>query len=1192
MIIGTINDDTLTLGYGEAQDVDGLGGTDTVVLENYSLGRNGLSFVVGSDPASALTLVHPGGDSAPVSSMLTSIEFLQLDDIQIELVVGSFVADALSATGAADAAWLFGGDGADTLTGTGQDDHLRGGFGADVLTGGGGSDEFFSKDLAALDVDGDVITDFDADDSVLFGGQFWGIGSFTFTQGLSELTVGVDTNFDTLPDVTFSLLGDYTSVLGDFRTEITAEGTRLTFAPEVAGTAGADTLTGTIRNDVLDGADGDDVIFGGVGNDLIIGGAGIDQLTGGAGRDTFRFDPLSDAGLTPDIILDFEAGDTIQLGGGGLTNEDVDLPITFIGSAAFSGVAGEVRTQDGSGIPSLAVPGVTQIQIDTDGDLIADHLIDLFGAGQTLRATGPGSPTLELDVATGFISEFDDVIAGTQSNDVYDTLGGSDTIRAMAGDDIVFAGDGDDFITDGLGDDTIDGGNGFDVFQRFYGEGPVHVQIRDTSVTELLTGEVDSLTSIERIAVTQRLAAPTDDILDASAVSAGVIAQLFGGGGDDLLMGGAANDGIEGDRGTDILFGGLGADRFTFDYLAEIQDDLIKDFETGDTLELTLIEFVAEEVMLTFIGTDAFSGVAGEYRYFTDNGQTIVEIDTIGDLAGDKRIIIDHAEVDLFDTVSGLERLGVVVGGIASSGDDDLTGTNSDDTLDALDGNDRLNGFAGDDDLRGGIGDDTLVGGLGADVMNGGSGADRLFGGDGDDVFTDTEFLPTSNNDLYDGGAGDDTLVQDLAMTGVTFDLTAGRVFVGISLSPRDTLISIENLTVGGDSTMIGSEVDNRLVATNSFANTIEGRGGDDMIDAAGGDDTIAGGEGRDIITGGQGADDIDGGAGFDTASYRFSGSAVTVDLMTGVGSGGDAAGDTLASIERLIGSDFNDMLTGDGRSNRLEGRDGDDMLDGSGGNDQLIGGIGADLIDGGAGLDAAFYNDSVTGVTVNLQTGTYLGDTALGDVLVNVERLVGSGVDDVLTADSSLIWLEGGAGDDVITGGTSNNLLFGGIGADTIDGGAGRDNVYYIRSTEGVTVNLASGVGIGGEAQGDTLTNVENVVGSQLDDILIGDAGINNLQGRDGDDVLSGGAGDDILRGFEGADTFLMAIGSDKERVRDFEDGVDKFDVSAFGLSATAAVSLATTFGTGVVLNFGGGARLIVENTTVAEITVDDFLV
>ena len=240
-------------------------------------------------------------------------------------------------------------------------------------------------------------------------------------------------------------------------------------------------------------------------------------------------------------------------------------------------------------------------------------------------------------------------------------------------------------------------------------------------------------------------------------------------------------------------------------------------------------------------------------------------------------------------------------------------------------------------------------------------------------------------------------------------------------------------------------------------------------------DDTITGGAGNNLLRGGLGADMLDGGAGGgDIADYRDSAVGVTVNLGTGTGLGGTAAGDTLASIEQVYGSNHDDTITG------------------GAGNNLLRGGLGADMLDGGAGGgDVADYRESTAGVTVNLGTGTGLGGSAEGDTLANIEQVYGSDHD------------------DTITGGAGNDLLRGGLGADMVNGGAGGGDIAdYRNSAAGVTVDLGTGTGLGGSAEGDTLANIEQVYGSDHDDTITGDAGNNLLRGGLGADMLDGGAG------------------------------------------------------------------------------------
>ena len=242
-----------------------------------------------------------------------------------------------------------------------------------------------------------------------------------------------------------------------------------------------------------------------------------------------------------------------------------------------------------------------------------------------------------------------------------------------------------------------------------------------------------------------------------------------------------------------------------------------------------------------------------------------------------------------------------------------------------------------------------------------------------------------------------------------------------------------------------------------------------DTILGLGGNDTIFGLGGNDYIKGGGGADTINGGGGIDTASYADSGAGVNVSLGTGQGSGGTAAGDVLISIENLQGSAFNDSVVGNASNNIFEGLDG------------------ADTIDGGGGTDTASYSGSDDGVTVSLSTGRGTGGHAAGDVLISIENLRGSARDDSLEGNASANVIQGGSGDDVVMGG---------LGADTLDGGAGIDTADYSDSGVGVTVSLATGNAAGGTAEGDTLSNIENVTGSAFGDVLAGDNSDNVLTG------------------------------------------------------------------------------------------------
>ena len=130
----------------------------------------------------------------------------------------------------------------------------------------------------------------------------------------------------------------------------------------------------------------------------------------------------------------------------------------------------------------------------------------------------------------------------------------------------------------------------------------------------------------------------------------------------------------------------------------------------------------------------------------------------------------------------------------------------------------------------------------------------------------------------------------------------------------------------------------------------------------------------------GAGADTLKGGDGIDFAAYSGSDAAVEVRLYDGFAQGGHAEGDTFESIERLNGSNHDDILEGDSNDNALHGLGGDDVLDGREGNDSLEGNDGADVLRGGEGHDIAAYYSSDAAVEVRLYDGVARGGAAEGD--------------------------------------------------------------------------------------------------------------------------------------------------------------------------------------------------------------------
>ncbi len=367
-----------------------------------------------------------------------------------------------------------------------------------------------------------------------------------------------------------------------------------------------------------------------------------------------------------------------------------------------------------------------------------------------------------------------------------------------------------------------------------------------------------------------------------------------------------------------------------------------------------------------------------------------------------------------------------------------------------------------------------------------------------------------------------------------------------------------------------GAEGPDHLVggSDNDF---IYGYGGDDTLEGWAGQDRLWGDAGNDDLYGGAGADLLDGGDGFDQARYEKSSAGVTVDLTANTGSGGDAQGDTLVSIEGIVGSNFSDVLIGNNVGNILYGLGGDDVLYGvsdnanqSGGPDALYGGEGNDhlflslatqIVDGGPGYDVARYDYFTNGVYVSTS------------FLTSIEALVGSSWNDSLFGDAGDNVLYGQGGDDLLVGRGGADSLYGGDDNDRfqgdssqglLDGGGGLDMVLYENSTAGVVVDLAQHLSSGGDAAGDTYVSIEAVGGSNFSDTLVGDEADNILYGQGGDDVLRGGGGSNSLYGGDGSDQLYAADGAE------FMDGGAGYDVVHYEEASV-----------GVVVNLaqGGGA-------------------
>lgn len=329
--------------------------------------------------------------------------------------------------------------------------------------------------------------------------------------------------------------------------------------------------------------------------------------------------------------------------------------------------------------------------------------------------------------------------------------------------------------------------------------------------------------------------------------------------------------------------------------------------------------------------------------------------------------------------------------------------------------------------------------------------------------------------------------------------------------------IQYENFVTSASGPVLNLTTHQDSVAGGSGNDTITGNARENDLFGFRGDDSILGGGGNDDLIGGRGADVLNGGFGYDFVSYRGSKAGVTVNLSTDVNAGGDAEGDTIASVQGVRGSNLADSLTGDDKNNRLLGWDGDDNLHGEDGDDALVGGAGADLIDGGNGADRISFAPSTAGVTIDLDAGTGLGGDAEGDTYISIENVIGTNNADHITGDEADNVLYGGGGDDSIYGGDGNDIVRGGDGLDALFGGDGIDTMDFRDSNASVSVSFLDANTNSGSTQDNSFDGFENVIGSDFGDIIAGSA-FDAVENH-----FDGGAGADVMYGGGGADTFVM---------------------------------------------------------------------
>lgn len=402
--------------------------------------------------------------------------------------------------------------------------------------------------------------------------------------------------------------------------------------------------------------------------------------------------------------------------------------------------------------------------------------------------------------------------------------------------------------------------------------------------------------------------------------------------------------------------------------------------------------------------------------------------------------------------------------------------------VDGTDFSDVLYGTNGDDIIHGYLGDDIIFGGDGDDTIRGDGDTDTIYGGGGsDDIWGDHPYeVFHTGNDIIYGGDGNDTIY--------------------------------------------GSSGNNKLYGE-AGNDSLAGVEGDDILEGGAGNDLVAGGTGNDtyIFNLGDGIDEVrDDIFGFTLDAYgnivydidvvQF-GEGITPDIFTlsfndpyspifTIKTTGDSLYVTGGRIEQYVFSDgtilteqeFIDIINANTSGQTIEGTIGDDILTGTSFADNITGGAGNDILDGGAGADTLYA----------------------------------------------------GAGNDIVYGGSGNDIIIAGTGQgdDFYDGGDGIDTLIYPSTSQGVEVDLQTGIATGAEVDTDTIINIENVDGGSGDDIIRGDFNDNVLRGGAlGNDTLEGRGGNDTLEGGTGDDTYIFNLGDGNDTILE-ESGFDTLEM------------------------------------------------
>jgi len=518
---------------------------------------------------------------------------------------------------------IFGERGDDTIYGQGGNDFINGGAGDDDLRGGGGADTLYGE----------------AGADVLRGGA----GDDTYV--LQDLHL--NQLFKPVHDTVIEAFGggvDTVKIGYIANTNVTGYTLGANIENGVVIGTGAFNLTGNDLDNVLTGNNGINTLSGNAGNDTLNGLGGADTLIGGDGNDIYVVDAAGDrtiesAGGGTDTVrshIDWAlAADIERLelqGAGNLNGTGNSLNNTIVGTA------GDNLINGGAGSDYMVGGAGHDIYIVASS---GDHAIESASGGvDTVRSYI--NWTLENNVErlellktalNGSGNALDNLLVGTSGNNTLDGRAGNDAMYGGSGDDI--------YIVAAAGDQTVEAMN--------HGTDTVRSYINWTLGANVERLELRGSGNLNGTGNT--LANTLVGNSGANSLSGGAGNDyITGGSGNDTLNGGAGNDRLIGGAGSDILIGGAGNDIFDFDAVSDspagpaLRDSINGGFSHGfDHIDLATIDantLAAGNQAFSFIGSAAFSGVAGQLRYTNYSGNVIIDADVNGDSTADMQILV------------------------------------------------------------------------------------------------------------------------------------------------------------------------------------------------------------------------------------------------------------------------------------------------------------------------------------------------------------------------------------------------------------------------------------------------------------------------------------------------------------------------------------------------------------------------